>query len=673
MPAQTHHATCAHDCPGACALEVEVEDNHVLSVRGDPDHPFTRGLICGKVRRYREVVEGPRILSPLLRDGARGHFREASWDEALGVAAAGLQRAMDEAGPPSVVPYYYGGTLGIVQQKAIERLAHHAGWSRLDRNLCFAIADAGWSAGVGAMLGPRPEEIAGSDLVLLWGNNAVSTHINLMSFVKQARERGARLVVIDPYRTRTAAQADQHLALRPGSDGALACAMMQVLLAEGLADRDYLAAHSDFDAELEAHLSSRTPEWAAPITGLDAGAIRALALAYGRAVRPFVRLGVGMTRQRNGAVNVHAVSCLPTLIGAWMRRGAGALLATDAGFHVDDRAVRRTDLRDPATRVLDMSQLGRWLNDSALDPPVRALVVFNSNPAVSCPDLGRVVQGLQREDLFTVVHEQVLTDTARLADVVLPATTFLEHPDLYASYGQYTLQYAAAALDPVGEARCNHDVVNALAQRLGYSGADFEGDSLARIDRVLADNALPERAWFAQHHWLDCAPDEDVLHFRQGFPTADGRFHFRPGWTDPTMPALPDHWAVNRRDLDEAGRFPLDFRAPPAHEVLNSCFTHTATARRRHAPPRLWLHPDDARARGIDDADRVRVFNERGSLSLLAAVTDKVRAGLCLCETNHLGADFPEALSVNALAHDDAVAPGGGPAFHDNRVEVEKL
>ncbi|MFH1808350.1 MAG: molybdopterin-dependent oxidoreductase [Pseudomonadota bacterium] len=671
-----HRTTCAHDCPGSCALLVEIEGDQLLSVRGDPAHALTRGVICGKVRRYAEIVDGPRVARPLLREGPKGsgRFREATWDDALQHIVDGLERAVRAHGASSVLPYYYGGTLGLVQQKAIERLAHRAGWSRLERSLCFAIADAGWSAGVGRMLGPRPEEIAHSDLVLLWGINAVSTHISLMSHVKHARSRGAPLVVVDPYRTRTARLADHHLMPRPGTDAALACGLMHVLLDQGMEDRAYLASRTDFNAEVERHLTKCTPPWASAITGIAVDEIVDLARRYGRAQRPFIRIGVGMTRHRNGAVNLHAVSCLPSLVGAWPKHGAGALIGTDAGFSgIVDERVRGTRWRDPGVRSLDMSQLGRWLCDPALAPPVAALLVFNANPAVSCPDLGTVHQGLQREDLFTVVHEQVMTDTARLADVVLPATTFLEHDDLYRSYGHYSLQLGRAVLTPRGEARCNHDVVNALAQRLGHDDDLFAGDSLQRIDQVLAASGLPDRGWFETHGPHDVGMDEDVLHFRTRFPTRDGRFHFMPGWSDSAMPRLPDHWAVNARDVEDPSRTPLDFMAPPGHEVLNSTFTQTATARRRHAPPTLLLHPVDAAARNIVDGDTVRVYNARASLVLRVHLTDDVTPGLCLCETNHLGQDFPGGMSVNALVDAARVAPGGGPAFHDNRVQVSRL
>ena len=668
----THWTTCPLDCPGACALEVTTDGERLVAVHGRKDHPFTRGIICGKVRAYEQIHHGRRVLEPMIRSG--DGFREATWDEALELTARELGTAAERHGPEAILPFYYGGTMGVLQQKAIERLAHRAGWSRLGRTLCTAIADAGWRAGVGAVLGPRPEEVAESDLVVLWGINAVSTHINLMTFVKRARRAGASLVVIDPVRTRTAELADLHIAPRPGTDGALACAVMQVLLHGGHADHAYLARHTDFDAGVAEHLESRTPEWAASITGVPAETIRELAVRYARAERPFIRVGIGMTRQRNGAVNLHAISCLPAVAGVWPQRGAGVLLGTDAAFErIDSDSVRKTVWRDLSTRELDMSRLGRWLTDTTLAPPVAALVVFNANPAGSCPDLVRVRRGLERDDLFTVVHEQVWTDTARLANVVLPATTFLEHSDLYTSYGQYTLQLGERVFARArGQARCNHDVVNQLARRLGFDDPEFSASVDQAIDRVLADSGL-RRERLREHGWIDLGPHDDDAHFRAGFPQPDRRFHFYPDWADARMPALPDHWPVRCADDADQTTYPLQFMAPPAHDVLNTTFTGTERAANKHGPPRLVLHPADAAARGLADGDAVAVFNARARLSMTARVSDAVLPGVCLCESNHLAAAFPEGVSINALAHDHPVAPAGGPAFHDNRVQVARL
>ncbi|MBF0123745.1 MAG: molybdopterin-dependent oxidoreductase [Magnetococcales bacterium] len=672
MRAHEHPTTCPLDCPGSCALIVTHDGNRISRIVGNPAHPFTRGVICGKVARYGDIQHGPRIASPLLRHGPKGSgsFQPISWDEAFDHIVARMQEIIASLGPEAIFPYYYGGTMGMVQRAACDRLTHRAGFSRLNKTICYPISETGWLAGVGRVMGPNPIELQDSDLIVLWGINAVSTHINLMPFIKEARQRGARLVVIDPYRNRTARLADVHLAIQPGCDAALALAMMNVIVTEGMVDRAYLQQRSDYDHALEQHILRCTPEWAANITGLESEVIRQLARWYGTAQAPFIRIGMGMSRHANGAVNVHAITCLVTLTGAWQRRGGGALLATGDAFPTTDAPVRQPGWLQPQRRLLDMSRLGDWLTDTTLAPPIAMLLIFNANPAASCPDASRVIRGLQRPDLFTVVHEQVMSDTARQADLVLPATTFLEHEDLYKSYGQYTLQHAQPLLPPWQQARCNHDVVNELARRLGYQEEPFQWDVATMVRQVLQASQLPPpETWSAP--WLDFTPSEDEAHFRHRFGHADGRFHFYPHWSDANMPRLPDHWPVNRYDQPEQRRrYPLRLLLPPAHDLLNTTFAAAAAPRQRHGPPTLWLHPEDATARGIGAESQVTVYNDQASLTMAVRITTDVTVGLCLCEAGYLAEDFPEGLPINALTHASPVAPAGGAAFHDNCVEV---
>ncbi|MBF0611329.1 MAG: molybdopterin-dependent oxidoreductase [Magnetococcales bacterium] len=675
MAIQTFKTTCSLDCPGACALVAHVENQRLLRLSGDRHHPFTQGVNCGKVSRYSELQHGPRIETPLQRVGSKGQgeFRPISWEEALQTIARRLLETMDRYGPQAVFPYYYGGTMGLIQRPAIDRLIHRAGFSRLDRNICYSIGFAGWQAGVGLATGPSPADVIHSDFIILWGINAAATHITLMHHIKAARKQGAKLVVIDPYRNHTARLADWHVAPKPGTDGALAVAMMQVMLAEGLLDREYLGQFTDYSPQVEEHLQSRTPQWAAAITGLEAESIRQLALEYGKAKAPFIRIGLGMSRQNNGAVNIHAISCLPAVRGAWRRLGGGALLATGDTFPIKDTPVKQPQWMQTPTRILDMSQLATLLQDARLDPPVQAMLVFNANPAASCPDAGGVVRGLAREDLFLVVHEQVMTDTARLADIILPAPTFLETYDLYKSYGQYTLQYTEPVLPAAGEARCNNDVVNQIALAMGYEDAPFYWNSQRMIREVLSASGLPPVSRWPER-WLDFTPPEDRRYFRQGFPQADGKFHFFPNWSDAAMPGLPDHWPVNVRDTVMVGKDrALHFMAPPALEVLNSSLVGVESIRKKRGQPQLWIHPLDAKAREIDQDATVKVWNDRASLTMRAWITEDVPQGLCLCEANHIADDFPEKLPLNALAPADRVSPDGGPAFHDNWVFVESI
>ncbi|ABK44139.1 molybdopterin oxidoreductase [Magnetococcus marinus MC-1] len=676
MPTQIHHTTCPLDCPSACALEVTLQQGQLKGIKGDAQHPFTQGVICGKVARYGAVQNGPRITQPMKRVGPKGlgHFEPISWDEAMQTVVAQLQSRISRYGAETVWPYWYGGSMGLLQRKALERLTHRAGFSRMKGTICSFVGVSGWQAGVGTFYGPSAEDMAASsDLVILWGINAVSTHINLMNFVKKARARGARLVVVDPYRNRTAKLADEHLNPRPGTDGALAAAMMHVLLAEGLANRDYLARMSDFDGEVEAHLSHKTPEWAAHITGLSAETIRAFARQYGQAAAPYIRMGLGMSRQNNGAVNIHAVSCLPAMVGAWEKPGGGAMMMSHGAFGVNIQAITAPHLVDGTpSRELDMSRLGAVLGDAQLAPPVTAMLIMSVNPAVTAPDLGAVYRGLTRDDLFTVVHEQVMSDTAKFADILLPATTFLEHEDLYSSYGQYTLQHAEALLPPPGACRCNHDWVNDLAQRLGFTEEVFQRNLSETVAQVLADSKLPPREQWSQR-WHNVTPHEADRYHRNGFGHADGKFHFRPAWGNTAMPALPDHWAVNRRDLPSDRAYPLDFMTPPAHAVLNSTFTLSADHEQKLGEPTLMINPVDAAERGIVEGDWVVAYNALAFLRFKAHVSEDVRPGLTLCESNFAAHAFKEGISLNALSHANAVLPHGGVAFHDNRVQVEKV
>ena len=445
-PMHVRNSVCPHDCPSCCALEVDVHTDdagatRIGTVRGARDNSYTAGVICAKVARYAERIHHPeRLTHPLLRTGPKGsgQFRRISWDEALDRTAAAFQDTTARHGSESVWPYFFAGTMGLVQRDGINRLRHVMKYSRQHNTICSTIQEMGWEAGVGRFGGPDPREMAESDLIVVWGGNPVSTQVNVMAHVTRARkERGAKLVVIDPYRSPTAAVADIHLAVNPGTDGALACAVMHAMFRDGTADRAYMAHYANDPARLEAHLATRTPEWAAAITGLSVQEIEDFAALYGRTERAFIRVGYGFARSRNGAVGLHAVTCLPTVGGKWTVRGGGALWSNrgDGIYHWNKTLIEGLDARDMSIRRMDMSRIGAVLTGDRKElgdgPQVHAMLIQNTNPAVVAPDSNRVRRGFLRDDLFVCVHEQFMTETAKLADIVLPATMFMEHDDLY--------------------------------------------------------------------------------------------------------------------------------------------------------------------------------------------------------------------------------------------------
>jgi anaerobic selenocysteine-containing dehydrogenase len=673
----TVRSVCPHDCPGACALEVDLDDaRRVGRIRGAKAMPYTDGVICAKVGRYEERVHHPgRLRTPLVRTGRKGEgaFREAAWDEALDRVAEAFRAAAARHGPEAVWPYFYAGTMGLVQRDGIQRLTRTLGYSRMDPTICSSIGKAGLVAGVGGAFGTDAREMPESELIVVWGMNPVYTQVNVMAWIAKARKNGARLVVIDPHRTATAEKADLHLPVAPGTDGAFACAVMQVLLEEGLADRAFLSERTDFGPEVERHLAERTPEWAAPITGVAADEIRSFARLYGSTRKSFVRVGYGFTRSRNGAARLHAASCLPAVTGAWRVRGGGFLAASGGVFHVDKTLIEGLDVPTSA-RMLDMSQIGRVLTGDAAalkgGPPVEAMLVQNTNPAVVAPEQARVLEGLRREDLFLCVHEQFMTDTARYADVVLPATTFLEHDDVYTSYGHTFLQVAKAILPPEGDARPNHEVLRGLATRLGARHRGFDLSAWAIVDETLRASGYPDAETLHGMGWYDAMEEPGQVNLRERFPTSDGRFRFRADWARAGaeragLPELPDHWE-NRDQVH-----PFRLVPGPARDFLNSTFTETPSSRRRQGRPTVRIHREDAARSGIETGARVVLGNEQGQVVLHAEVSASVRPGTLVVESIWPSDAFEGKVGINVLTSADRVAPNGGAAFHDCSVWME--
>jgi anaerobic selenocysteine-containing dehydrogenase len=683
VPLDIAYSTCPHDCPSACALEVERLDAHRIGkVRGAADNSYTAGVICAKVARYAERVHHPdRLDRPLRRVGDKGVGRDAfepiGWDDALDEVAEALTRSAQEHGAEAVWPYFYAGTMGLVQRDGIERLRHSMKYSRQYSTICSTLADAGWLAGVGAKRGTDSREIADSDLIVIWGGNPVSTQVNVMHHISKARrERGARMVVIDPYRTGSAAVADLHLALRPGTDAALACAVMHVAFRDGHADRAYLAEYTDAPEELERHLATRTPEWAADITGLEVGQIEDFAKLYGTTKSSYIRIGYGFSRSRNGSANVFAVSCLPAVTGAWRHRGGGALYSNGDLYGLDATLIQGLDVRDKSVRSLDQSRIGPVLNGDKRDlgdgPPVTALFIQNTNPVVVCPESALVRDGFQREDLFVCVHEQFMTETAAMADIVLPATMFLEHDDMYVANGHSHLQITRKVIEPLGECRSNHQVIRALADRLGAEHPGFTMTEWEIIDATLKASDLPDAATAHEMRWIDRAPSFETGHFLDGFAWEDKKFHFKPDWSrvgadHATMPVLPDHMD-NIDGADDA--HPYRLIAAPARQFLNTSFTETPTSQKREGRPTAKIHPADCAAIGVRNGGRVRLGNRLGSVVVHIEPFDGLQRGVVVVESVWPNAAFEEGIGINTLVSADPGPPRGGAVFHDTAIWI---
>jgi len=684
------HSACPHDCPSTCALDVEVIDGKTIGrIHGSRDNSYTAGVICAKVARYAERIHHPdRLLYPLKRTGPKGsgQFERISWDEALDTVAERFRAVEAEYGAEAVWPYYYAGTMGLVMRDGINRLRHVKKYSGQFSTICTTSAWTGYIAGTGLLAGADPREMAKSDCVVIWGTNAVHTQVNVMTHALRARkERGAKIVAIDIYMNATMKQADMALLVKPGTDGALACAVMHVLFRDGHADRAYLAQYTDCPEELEAHLETRTPEWASAITGLAVEEIEAFARLLGERPRAYFRLGYGFARQRNGSVNMHAALSVPAVLGAWQYEGGGAFHSNSGVYGWRKTMIEGLDALDRSVRQLDQSQIGRVLTGDAEalrgGGPVKALIIQNTNPVSVAPEQELVKRGFAREDLFVCVHEQFMTETALMADIVLPATMFLEHDDLYQAGGQQHILLGPKLIEPPGECRSNHEVIAALAERLGAEHPGFAMSSRELIDWTLENSKRGKLAELEENRWIDIQPPFRRAHFLDGFNWPDGKFRFKPDWTKvpaprsglfgphERLPAMPDHWTAIET-ADE--RHPFRLATSPARNFLNSSFTETPTsAQKEGGRPELFIHPEDAAARGIADGTLVAIGNERGTVRLHAHLYDGVRRGVLIAESIWPNASFVDGKGINTLTGADQVAPYGGAAFHDNRVWLQ--
>jgi anaerobic selenocysteine-containing dehydrogenase len=684
-------SVCPHDCPSACALDVELLDEYTIGrVRGAKDNSYTLGVICEKVGRYAERIHHPdRLLYPLKRKGARGagEWQRLSWDDAMGEVAQAFLKAEERYGAHSVWPYYYAGTMGLVMRDGINRLRHAKNYSGLYDTFCVALSWPGYLAGCGRMTGSDPREMQKSDLIVTWGTNPVNTQVNVMTHAAIARKtRGARIACVDVYDTGTMKQADVKMIIRPGTDGALACAIMRVLFRDGHADWPYLEKYTDVPREFEAHLKTRTPEWAAAICGCPAAEIEAFASLIGETKRNYLRIGYGFTRSRNGAANMHAVTAIAAVTGSWQHEGGGAFHSNSGMYKWNKTMIEGLDVRDPSIRQLDQCRIGPVLLNDPYDlaggPPVTAMIIQNTNPASVAPDQSKVKQGLMRDDLFTCVHEHFMTETAALADIVLPATMFLEHHDIYQGGGHQHIMLGAKLVEAPGECRNNHQVIADLANRVGAEHPGFAMTPRELIDWTLKNSNRPDLAALDAATWIDVQQDFASAHFLNGFAHPDGRFRFKPDWKTARfkagvgpygpvedMPAMPDHWGV----IEEATEtYPFRLATSPARTFLNSTFNETPSSRRREGRPTVFVHPEDLGDAGLKDGDKVRLGSARGVVTLHAQAFEGVRRGVLIAESIWPNEAFEDGKGINTLTGSDQPAPAAGGAFHDNRVWLKR-
>ena len=677
---------CPHDCPDTCAMLVTVENGRAIRVAGDPEHPFTRGFLCTKVNRYVERTYHPdRLLYPMRRVGAKGAgaFKRISWDEALGEIAEQLNAIRNSAdGPQAILPYSYAGTMGILQGSSIDRRFFHAiGASMLDRTICSMAGTVGMRMTVGANIGADPEGLPESDLVLLWGTNTLTSNPHLWPLVLEARERGATVIAIDPIRTRTAAQCDEWISIRPGTDAALALGMMHVLLERGLQDDDYITAHTLGFDELRERAKEYPPERVSSITGIPAETIVSLGERYGRARSAFIRVNYGLQRHGGGGMAVRTIACLPALTGHWKRAGGGVQLSSSANFAFNTPVTQRPDL-SPKVRTINMIRLGEALttpNGDVGGPPVRALVVYNSNPAAVAPDRNAVLEGLRREDLFTVVLEHFQTDTADYADILLPATTQLEHWDVHLSYGHHYVSLNRPSIDPCGESIPNSEIFRRLARRMGLEEPSLRDDDLTIIRQAL-DSPSPNLKGVTlealmERGWMRLNVPKPYLPFAGGaFLTPSGKCEFysermKQMGLDP-LPAFTAPYEFPENVPDLAARYPLTLISSPAHQFLNSTFVNIAPLRRAAREPECLLHPEDAERRGIDVGARVVIHNDRGAFTAVARIEPTIRPGVVWAPSIWWGKFAADGANANQTTSQRETDMGRGPVFYDNLVEV---
>ncbi len=710
---QVVHAACPHDCPDACGVLITVEGGRATKIQGDPSHPVTRGFLCAKVAKYLDRVYSPeRVLYPMKRMRPKGprtgvsapheQFQRISWDEALDEITTRFKKIITEFGSEAILPYSYGGTLGALNGGSMDRrFFYRLGASQLERTICSKAGEEGLMSVTGVKLGTEPEQFRHSKYIIAWGANIHGNNVHLWPFIEEARRNGAKLVVIDPYRTRTSKCADWYLPINPGTDAALALGMMHVIINENLYDADYVSRYTSGFEDLKARVQDYVPEKVAGWTGIPAADIRKLAREYATERPAVIRLNYGIQRSERGGMSTRAVTMLPCLTGSWKEIGGGLQLSTSGAFGLNSAALEMPELMQKSlgrpARSVNMVQLGTALN-SLTDPPIQALFVYNSNPAAVCPNHNVVIRGLMRPDLFTVVHEQFFTDTTDYADIVLPATTFFEHKDLQKAYGHYYLQLSSQAIEPLGECRSNVEVFRALAEKMGFEEECFRESVDEMMDRAM-DSPNPwlggitrERLETENQIRLNfeqpaaagtestsgriamAAPDKPFLPFANGnFQTPTGKAEFyseklKELGLDPVVAFTPPE---ESRHGSKSRGFPLELLARKPDNHLNSTFANISSVREMESTlGMLEMHATDAQARDISDGDRVRAFNSRGEITLQAKVNGSVSPGVVAARLDW--AQFgPGHVNINTLTSEKLTDMGNAATFYSVCVEVE--
>ena len=665
MKLELKRSVCPYDCPDACGLLVRVVDGQAVTVTGDPEHPFTKGTLCPKMLHYERTVHSPqRLAHPLLRIGDKGtdQYKPISWDEAIRRIAERWQGIISNRGAEAILPYSYAGTMGTVQRNCGQGFFNRLGASTLARTICSSSKGYGWEAVMGDTLAPHPEEVGKSDFILLWSANVLATNIHLMHYVREAKKRGAKVWLVDTYENPTAHMVDQVVLVRPGSDGALALGIMHILVREGLIDQEFMNKYVQGFEQLRTEvLPDYPPAKVSLITGVEVKLLEEMAAHYGKAHAPFIVLGSGLCRYGNGAMTVRTITCLPALVGAWSKPGGGLLASISTGKVFHTKRVTREDFLKQPTRVVNMNQLGSALTELS-NPPIMSLYVYHSNPAVVAPDQTIILKGLKREDLFTVVHERFMTDTARYADIILPATSSLEHSDIYRAYGHYGIQRAAAVIPPVGESKSNWEVFQLLAQAMGFEDPFFENNADDLINQLL-DPLIPWLESVDQEKLRTGHPVELSLpeNYKTTFLTPSGKIEiFNPQETEP----LPHYFEPYGGDA------PFYLMSTPSLYSLNSSFNERPDLISKKEAPSLLMNIKDAETKNFLDGQRVIAFNKRGEVQFILKRTTKVPIGVVVTEGLYAIGDALGEHTVNALTSQRLTDKAAGSTLYDVKVDV---